>query len=907
MKHIVACLSVLFALVWPNLWAQHRVVKFKHLSVEQGLSHNIVIGIVQDHKGLMWFATDDGLNVYDGYRFRIYRHLPGNPAGLSSDRVWSVYEDRQKVLWAGTSGGGLNRYNRQSDTFTHYKADPAKPGSLSDNYVWGLYEDRTGVFWVGTISGGLHIMDRKTGVFTKCRYAPGFTPSDYTNKVAKIYEDSKGNIWVCTYNGFFRYDRKREVLAPYLNPHDNPDRTFASRVNDVCEDRTGVLWLGAYSGLYRFDPETGSYTPYKNKFTHHVGLFNSTVEAVHEDASGWLWVGTYYGLYKINPERDKSVEFKVGYPNVENFRSNVIYFLYEDIHGSLWVGTNRGVARYDGAREKFEHYRINDASYNDGRLIYDIFSIMEDRRGLLWLGTFNNGLHIFDRRSGRMIEYKVAQDVSANSNIIMTMREDNAGQVWVATDAGLMRIDRELRTTRHFKPDADDPGSISGNLINSLYEDPRGTLWVGAENGLNRFNPESQSFTVYKPPLANPNSKEVNWVVAMLESRSGVFWLGTFGGGLMHFRREDGQFTRYVHDPKNSNSLSHNRVYCLFEDPDGMLWIGTNNGGLNRFDPGTETFTCYTKKDGLPNNSILAIVADGNGYLWLSTSKGLSRFDPVKESFKNYHLDDGLQGYEYHLGSYFKNANGEMFFGGINGFNTFFPDRIPDNTNIPPVVITGFNIFNEAVPVGKHSPLKKHITEAGEVALSYRDAMFSFEFAALDYSNPAANRYKCKMEGFHESWIDLEHKHEMTFTGLEPGEYVFRVKGANNDGAWNEEGASIKVIITPPYWKTWWFRVLVAMVALFILISWYRVRISRLTLRYKTEAELGLIFCKYNLSNREQEIARLVLKGKTNKEIEDQLYISISTVKNHVYNIYQKLGVKNRLELINFLQKSAGK
>ncbi|HLP46474.1 MAG TPA: triple tyrosine motif-containing protein, partial [Candidatus Kapabacteria bacterium] len=360
----------------------------------------------------------------------------------------------------------------------------------------------------------------------------------------------------------------------------------------------------------------------------------------------------------------------------------------------------------------------------------------------------------------------------------------------------------------------------------------------------------------------------------------------------------------YMFTPNNYNCINNNTIVCIFKDKSGILWIGTGGGGLNKFNIQTGTFTHYTMKNGLPNNVIYGILEDSKGNLWLSTNKGLSCFDPVSEIFKNYDIKAGLQGYEFNGGAFYKTQSGEMFFGGQNGFNSFYPDRIEKNNHIPPVVITDLKLFNKPVDIKSGSPLEKHISYTKEITLSYTDNIFSLEFAALDYNNPPKNQYKYMLEGLHKNWIYLGYQHNISFTGLEPGKYILRVKASNNDGIWNETGTSLKIIITPPFWKTWWFRFLCLIGIFMLLFAWHQKRMQNLSLQLKSEAEMERLFEKHNISTREREIIQLILKGKTNKDIEDDLYISVSTVKNHVYNIYQKFGVNSRLELIHEIQKT---
>jgi tRNA A-37 threonylcarbamoyl transferase component Bud32/sugar lactone lactonase YvrE len=386
--------------------------------------------------------------------------------------------------------------------------------------------------------------------------------------------------------------------------------------------------------------------------------------------------------------------------------------------------------------------------------------------------------------------------------------------LWIGTlGDGLYRFDPEEGTRKHYKHDDKKRDSLSDDNISTIYEDSFGTLWIGTMNGLNRFEPETETFNCYKksenlPEKEGPFSLSDNCISKIYEDQSHVLWIGT-RNGLSRFYRENETFYHWKREPGKPGSLSNNIITAIWEDKEGGLWIGTMGGGLNQFDRERKTFKHYLEKDGLPNMTINGILGDDEGNLWLSTNKGISKFDPKSESFKNYDMRDGLQGNEFNGGAYFKSGDGEMFFGGSNGFNAFYPYKITDNPHVPPIVITDFQILNDPVKIGPNSPLKQSITETKEIVLTHEDNVFSFEFAALDFSNPKKNKYLYKMEGFKKEWNKRDSDRRfVTYTNLDPGKYVFRVKGSNNDGKWNEEGTAIKIIIIPPFWKTWWFYLL---------------------------------------------------------------------------------------------------
>ncbi len=454
-----------------------------------------------------------------------------------------------------------------------------------------------------------------------------------------------------------------------------------------------------------------------------------------------------------------------------------------------------------------------------------------------------------------------------------------------------------------FRNELGNPQSLSYDRVRTLIEDRAGNLWIGTfGGGLNRMDREKGTFTRYQFDENDPGSLSDNFVRAILEDRAGTLWLGTNGGGLNRLDRATGKFIHYRNDPADPASLNNNYVFCLHEDRDGNIWLGTWGGGLNRLDGETGTFSHFTMADGLASNEILGILEDRSGNLWLMTNEGLSRFSPPTGQFRNYDVSDGLQGREFQGGAYYQSPSGEMFFGGANGFNAFFPQNIFDNRYVPPVRITSFKVLNKEVK------LPQPIWETAEIELSPKDYLFSFEFAALDYTAPEKNKYAYKLEGLTDDWIYTDARHrQASFSLLPPGQYVFRVKGSNSDGIWNDEDVSLVIRMRGPWWRSWWFLSLLAALVFLILYEWKRTSLKRLAAKIRTEAAMEELFNACNITPREREIALLLLKGHSNKEIEERLFIELSTVKIHVHHIFKKLGVQQPHAIAAALSEPADK
>jgi len=849
--------------VSPNLFAQKNSMTFGHISLEQGLSQNTVLCIFQDRKGFIWFGTGDGLNKYDGYSFTVYHHDPENPQSLSHNVVHSIYEDRSGVLWIGTGGGGLNRFDPRSsrgeiEQFTHYQADPDDPHSLSHNVVRSIYEDRSGVLWIGT-GGGLNRFDPQssqgeTEQFTHYQSDPDDPHSLSHNVVSSIYEDRSGVLWIGTVSGLNRFDPRSsqgdtEQFTHYQPDPNDPHSLSHRVVSSIYEDQSGTLWIGTGGGgLNRFDRETEQFTYYQADPNDPYNLSHNRILSIYEDRSGVLWIGTYGGgLNRFDRERKKFIHYQPDSNDPNSLNHNDVLSIYEDRSGVLWIGTGGGgLNKFDRSKERFIHYQTTP---NDpGSLSHnEVSSVYEDRSGVLWIGTGGGGLNRFDRDMEQFTYYQTdpTDPQSLSSNAVLSVYEDRSGMLWIGTwDGGLNRFDRNTEQFTHYYADPDDPYSLSSNAVWPIYEDHSGALWIGTwGGGLNRFDRDTKQFLHYYADPDDPNSLSSNVVLSIYEDRSGVLWIGT-DGGLNKFdpRSSRGDTERFIHyqtDPNDPLSLSHNRVLSIYEDRTGVLWIGTS-GGLNKFDRAQETFIHYNKKNGLPHNAIAGILEDQQGNLWLSTGKGISKFNPRTETFKNYSMRDGLQGYEFNAGAYHKSRRGEMFFGGVNGFNAFYPDRIKDNPHIPPIVMTDFQLLNKSVVPSDDSPLQQSITETEEITLSYKDNVFSFEFAALDYTTPEKNQYAYMMEGFNEDWVYSGTKRFVTYTNLDPGRYIFRVKGSNNDGVWNEEGIAVKLTIVPPFWQTTWFKILASACFIGFVYALHKIRIINIERqREKLEYQVG--------------------------------------------------------------------
>ena len=844
----------LFIFLFLSLPAQQQSLRFERISIEQGLSQSSVFSIAQDQQGFLWFATQEGLNRYDGYTFTIFRHSISDSSSISDNYINTVFVDHHGRVWAGTQFGGLNRFDRQTDRFIPFMHSENDPHSISSNYILPIYEDRRNTFWVGTING-LNRFNESEKSFDRYYFDSSFLSPNGQSIVHTMYEDRNGRFWIGSHGSILLFNREQRLFSR------SKTEIPVTLAKSFVEDSLGRLWSLTSEGLFYF---SGKEWILERALFHPGEPLQG--EGMIKDIDNIFWIGTKNGLLRFDPYTKAYQRFTHNPLNQFSLSGNTALSLFEDRTGIIWVGTFDGISKYAPRLQRFHTVALSlDKIKNSGW--NKIRSFREDREGILWVAT-QEGLLKYHRETGRMEHIGLATTLPIDidgTNTIWSLELRSGlenSSLWLGTNGkGLINFTPERTHSVTFTAVPSDSQQLSSNTIWSLLEDRAGNLWIGTlMEGLNEFDPVTKKFRRYKFDENNPNSLSNNTVWSLFQDRKGILWVGTAGGGLNKFVPEKNSFIRYRHNGANPHSLSDDKITSITEDKAGMLWIGTY-AGLNRFDPNNETFKTYTMKEGLPNEVIYAIVHDDNGDLWLSTNKGLSKFNSKTETFRNYDAGDGLQGNEFNMGAALKLRSGELLFGGINGFNIFHPGKIVNNPFVPPVVITGITV--DGTPVNSAA---NHDT----LVLSYADALFSIRFAALDYTNPQKNNYAYMLEGFNRQWTLAGLKREATYTNIGPGEYLFRMKGSNNDGVWNETGTSLRIIITPPWWGTWWFRSIVILGFLSIGPIIYFRRVSTLKKKNLQQQE----FSRQLIESQEQERKRIAA------ELHDSVGQDLLIIKN---------------------------
>ena len=788
-------------------------IRFAQLRSKQRQLEGEVNHILQDDQGFMWFGTSDGLRRYDGYSLKEYRHDPRDPNSLSGATIFALFKDRSGRLWIG-SDAFVDMFDPATDKFTHFSG----PGTAGiEGTVLDIRQDRKGMLWLAS-QKGLYRVDPAKWQTVHYQHQPGDPTTLSSNELKSTFEEKDGTFWVATEKGLDIFDRNTGKVTRHISLMNGIEPLRMA----VFQDHAGVLWatFSSKNGLAVVDKGTNRVTQYS--FSNGPGP-NTGVDAIYEDADGILWLGTgSSGLLKLDRDRRRFVRYRSNPHDPESFGAGMVLALCEDREGNMWAGTREGgVSLFDRRPSPFQTYQVQIGS-SDSPDVELSPSVFEDSHGILWIGS-HAVRNPIEREAERFSSYRnTRKDGSPFNSAVRSMAEDHAGSLWFGTFAGLDRIDARTRKLKVFRHDPADPQSLSDNNVPSLFVDHKGVLWVGTMDGLDAFDPATERFRVYRASGAG-----LNQYLVIAEDSHGTLWLGTQFTGLQRFDPATGHFSIYRNRLGTAGSLSNDQVNAICIDSSGIIWIGTQSG-LNRFDPVTQTFTVYYERDGLPDNRVTGILEDDRGNLWLSTSTGISRFDPRAKTFANYSASDGIvRGNIYGPHAGWKDSRGEMFFASSAGVIAFFPEKVVDNSYVPPVVLTDFQLFGRTAAIGGNSPLNQSITVTNSLTLPATQNVFSLEFSALSYVDPERNRYRYRLEELETEWNETSSAHRLvTYTTLPPGDYVFRVQGSNNRGLWNEKGLSLRLRILPPWWSTWWFRAIIGASLLLSLWCAYYLRVQ---------------------------------------------------------------------------------
>lgn len=786
-----------------NIFSQSSDLKFRHITTDEGLSQSNVRAIVQDKLGFIWFGTFDGLNKFDGYSLKVYKTDPNDSTSLKNNSLLSLCEDSEGSMWVGTNQG-LCVFNRKTDRFKSYTT-AEYPAGIVKGEINSITEDSKKNVWIAT-SLGLVCYERSQNKFKEF-LAGSSNQSIGDNNVKITFKDSGGRIWVGTIsNGLHLLNNDGTTFSKFSIKL--PDGSFKQNyeIRAITEDKNNQLWIGtygnglAYVNLNNISEHTLS--AFVNEPNNKQSLSGNLILSLCPDDNG-LWIGTENSGINFLPSFQKTFTiYKHNPDNPASLNNNSIYSILKDKAGDLWFGTFSGGINFLNKTNQVLNCLRNIPGNNKSLATNTVRNFAEDNEGSVWVATDGGGLDNFNPYTNSFTHYNTST-TNLNRDAVLTIHIDHKENIWIGTwDGGLSLFNKKSRS---FKSFTKTNSSIESNNIFDITEDSRGILWLATTDGAIEFNPQNQSFKLYNQ--SNSALLADHCEVINVDNNGDVL-IGTTQG-LSILNPQTGKFTNYPADGKNPNLLSTGFVTSIFVENSSTLWIGTING-LNKININTKKIEHYYEQNGLPNNSIRGIEKDDNGNIWISTNKGLCKLDSKSNSIKIYSKLDGIQGNEYVTNSCYKTKNGKLLFGGVNGFDFFDPKHVVDNPYIPPIVISDLQIFNKSVrPGSDDSPLDSDISQCKEISLSYRQSVFSFQFTALNYRTSEKNQYAYMLKGFDDNWNYVGTNRMASYTNLSPGTYEFIVKGSNNDGIWNQQGTMLTVIIRPPFWATWWFRLLI--------------------------------------------------------------------------------------------------
>ncbi|MEO6637660.1 MAG: two-component regulator propeller domain-containing protein, partial [Ginsengibacter sp.] len=871
-------LFLLLVLTTVSVFAQNKNLQFDHLLTVDGLSQSNVTCILQDSRGFMWFGTRNGLNKYDGYNFTVFKNDPKNKNSISNNYITDITEGKNGDLWVGTRGGGLNRYDRQKATFISYRHQFKNNNTISDDFITAVTVDANDNLWIGMESAGVDLFDTKKNIIYHYKTDDNNSKSLSNDLVNCVYEDHQKNIWIGTNQGGFNLFNPVNKTFTRFKHNDNDTNSVASNyVYKIFEDSKSRMWIVTNGGgADLFDRKSLQFKHHKNNPRNANSLAYNKVHAINEDAENNIWFGTENGgLSILNPSTGSFTNYKYDEVDKTSLSNNSIYSIFKDSKGNMWIGTFSGGINFVNKDRQFDYYKHTSApsSLNNN----NVLCIFEDSKKNVWIGTDGGGLNLFDPRNGTFTQYMHEADNknSIAGNYVLNITEDSSHNLWVGTwGDGITVFNKDKNTYRHFKNDPADPKSLSSNNAWNIYQDQDNIVWVATYGGgLNRFNAKENSFTRYKAGQKN-NGVNIDNLYSIFDNGRGRLYISTDGGGLNIFDKKTGAFNYYLHNDNNKNTLPSNIVGHVHQGRDGILWIATASG-LSAFDETNGTFKNYTTLDGLAGDNVFGILGDNTGNLWISTNNGLSLFNPEKNTFKNFGVVDGLQGKEFKDQAFCKSSSGAFYFGGNNGFNVFYPNDIAVEKFDPPLVLTDFRLSNKSVPLSTdslESPLKKNITETKSITLPYNSSVIEFEFASLNYTSSVKKRYAYMLEGLDDKWNDVSDKRTASYTNLDPGSYRFKVKELNNSGEWSSNILSIELIITPPFWLTWWFKLLLVLsiagaIGAFYIIRMQTLRAQRRALENKVEERTQQLL---ESSLEEQKARKDAEKARQDAELANQ-------------------------------------
>jgi signal transduction histidine kinase/ligand-binding sensor domain-containing protein len=800
---------------------------FQRYNVSDGLANNLVFDVAEDKHGFVWMTTRNGISKFDGSEFTTYRPVPAGIKGQVAQFYQTIYESRDGSLWFCSWGNGLLELDLDTEQFTFFRHDPNDPQSIASNEVWFAFEDRAGMIWVSSL-GGLSRLDPRTGKAHIYRHDPSNPNSLSHSLPTKVIQDDTGTLWIGTYGGGLdRLDLKTETFTHYRHANGEANSLSNDLIEGLLLDRDGTLWISTDGGLDHFDPRSGRFKSYKHDPNDPQSLSNDEVLEARRDTRGRLWTVNWGGgINRLDEATGKFIHYFYEPGNPLSPSTNLAEYFRESRDGAIWFASFNGLNRYDEQGGRFQ-LLLRQPGMPGVHGTMAVSGAQQDRQGRLWATSDDIGLLRYDpaRKEYRTFGLEPGNPRSLSSSSATAITMDAQGTIWIGTRGGFDRYDPATDGFEQFTVARYGPRGMASDNISDITTDRRGVVWLTMYGvGLQRFDPETKTFTLFQHIPDDPASLGNDQANAVRVAADGAVWVGC-DAGLSRLDPASGKFTNFA---GGQAGLSSSIVNAIVQGRGGVMLFGTDVG-VDVYNPGTGRFTAYTVREGMPSNYVMALEADREGNIWAGTDKGLARIDIRTGKIRVYGVDDGLPSDQFWNHSASRGADGTLYFGSMNGLAAFQPAQLEDNPTPPPVYITELSLFNRKVVTGPDSPLKSVIQVTRQVALSYRQSSLGFKFAALNYRWSRKNRYAYKLEGFDDDWTQVDSsRRQAVYTNLPPGHYVFRVRASNNDGVWNNQGASLAITITPPWWRTWEFRTVLLLLLLGTAYAIYRLRVRQL-------------------------------------------------------------------------------
>lgn len=820
-NRILLFLFISIVVFLPEINSQQQNY-FTHLTVEDGLSQSSVFSITQDETGFIWFATEDGLNKYDGYKFTVYRPIENDPNSLPDLGIRKVFEDKSGNIWVITLRGKICLYDQQKDNFKRYSICGPEEKQIK---IISIDQDRKGRVWIASTRGDLFYYNSEKKLFERFNLRSEIVSKFNSIHVQSLLIDSDNMFWIGTWEGLINFDPLIQSLNWFKHSDSNSNSIGGDMVFSLAEDKNKNIWIAsANGGVSVYSRSNKTFTVYHPDQNNKNSISSNRVMSILVDSRNKVWIGTFdKGLDLFDPQTQRTIFYSHDPSVPGSFSIGAVMSIYEDKSGGVWVGTGGGgLNRYDLLNQNFNH--IQAIPGNKSNISPNpVLAICEDHSGDLFIGTDGGGINYKVRNADKFISY--LQNPRYGSNAITVIYEDLKGNIWVGADPGTNSPAGVLfkfnKSKKIFVPVKEVKIKLGG--ISAIKEDKYGEFWIATpSDGVHRYNPKTRKEIVYNYDPDNPGSLSSNSIFSICEDSYGNLWFGSIASGLNLYSRETDTFKRFVYNSQDKFSIGSNAIWCISEDSKKDLWIGTWGGGINRYDRKSQKFFRYTINDGLPGNVVYSIVPDSNNDLWIASNKGLSKFNIVSKRFRNFSKSDGLLINDFSAGASFKTKDGRLYFGGNSGVVVFNPDNIIENNYIPNVAVTEFRIFNNIIKT------ENPIYLTSEIALNYDQNFFTIEFAAFDFTAPEKNQFEYKLEGVDKNWIHSEGKNYASYTDITNGSYRFRLRGSNSSGKFSNKEIVLSIIISPPFWKTWWFRLASLIILVLLLYSLHKYRLNKL-------------------------------------------------------------------------------